>query len=190
MCVCWGCMISSFPFRAGKCLTSLRRKEGKDSTAPPWPGPSPTRSRQPSLVRPRPLQLPPSSLGPGPRDSQGLEATEAAEGAPVHRFQLVPRQHQLLHAGCTVKCALPHLLDPVVTQISGGRDRTGQDSGREQPALQPRGDSGVPPGLRTGWGRLHLELPDLRSSAPVPQEAGSPDPHGVGGEVTFVKQTV
>ena len=132
VCVCWGCMISSFPFRAGKCLTSLWQKEGKDSTAPPRPAPGPTGSRQPSLVRPRPLQLPPSSLGPGARDSQGLEATEAAEGAPVHRFQLVPRQHQLLHSGRTVICTLPHFLDPVVTQISGARDRTGQDSGRGQ----------------------------------------------------------
>ena len=105
-------------------------------------------------------------------------------------LQLVPRQHQLLHAGRAVKRALSHLLDSVVTQVSGGRDRTGQDSGREWPALQPRGDCGEPPGLRTASGRLHLGLPDLRSSAPVPQEAGNPDPHGVGGEVTFVEQTV
>ena len=100
---------------------------GQPSLAPPClPSPS---------LRPWPRPLPaspapPSGRGPGPRDSQGLEAAEAAERAPVRRLQLVPRQHQLLHAGRAIKSALFHLLDSVVTQVSGGRDRMGQDSGR------------------------------------------------------------
>lgn len=127
VCVCWGCMLSSLPFRAGKCLTSLWRKEAKDSAAQAGP----TRPRQASPHWPLPASpAPPSGRGPGPRDSQGLEAAEAAERAPVRRLQLVPRQHQLLHAGRAIKSALFHLLDSVVTQVSGGRDRMGQDSGR------------------------------------------------------------
>lgn len=135
--------------------------------------------------------LPRSGLGPGPGNSQGLEAAEATEHAPMHRFQLVPRQHQLLQAGRSVEGTLSHLLDPVVTQVSGRRGRTGQDAGREWRDLQPAGDSKVPPGPRTGWWRLHLGLPDVWSSAPVPQEAGSPaPPWGVDGRTTCVKQTV
>ena len=75
--------------------------------------------------------LPPSGLGPGPGNSQGLEAAEATEHAPMHCFQLVPCQHQLLQAGRSVKGTLSHLLDLIVTQVSGrrGQKRSGRREG-------------------------------------------------------------
>lgn len=89
----------------------------------------PGRIRRASPPRPSRTSRPHHPLGPG--HSQGLEATEAAEHAPVHRLQLVPREHQLLHARGTVEGALSHFLDLIVAQVSGerGQDGSGQTRG-------------------------------------------------------------
>lgn len=39
----------------------------------------------------------------------------------MHGLQLVSRQHQLLHACCSIEGTLPHLLDPIIAQVSGRR---------------------------------------------------------------------
>jgi hypothetical protein len=39
----------------------------------------------------------------------------------VHGLQLVPRQHQLLHAGRSIEGTLPHFLDPIIAQVSRRR---------------------------------------------------------------------
>lgn len=86
-----------------------------------------------------PSVIPLHQAGPEPKPgySQCLEATEAPEHASVHGLQLVPRQHQLLHACCSVEGTLPHLLDPVVAQVSRRKGRSGrirQMEGAQPPA--------------------------------------------------------
>lgn len=92
---------------------------GWDRTESCRPGPLPG----PAPASPIPLPSRPLGAWPQPQHSQGLEAAEASEHAPVHRLQLVPRQHQLLHAGGPVKGALSHLLDLIIAQVSRRRDR-------------------------------------------------------------------
>lgn len=114
------------------------------------------------------LALPsPSGLGPGPGRSQGLEAAEAAEHAPMHRFQLVPGQHQLLHARRSIKGTLSHLLDLIVTQVSRRRGESG--AGYRKGIVSPAasGDSQVT--LDKDW---VVRFPDVRSTAPVAVEQG------------------
>lgn len=108
------------------------------------PGPGLPPASLPSLSD----ALPPTSLQAVAQAQhlQGLEATEATEHAPVHHLQLVPCQHQLLHAHCSIKGALSHLLDLVVTQVSRRRGQMGQDRCRQGvtgPAANPWSEDGV-----------------------------------------------
>lgn len=137
-------MLSSFPSSAGKCLAPLWLQEGRHSACQDR---TQAQELPASLRNPRLMALPShllAGLGPGSRHSQGLEAAEAPEHASMQRFQLVPGQHQLLHAGRSIEGTLSHLLDLIVTQVSRRRGQSG--SGYRQGIMSPaaRGDSPVP----------------------------------------------
>lgn len=137
-------MLSSFPSSAGKCLAPLWLQEGRHSACQDR---TQAQELPASLCNPRLMALPShllAGLGPGSRHSQGLEAAEAPEHASMQRFQLVPGQHQLLHAGRSIEGTLSHLLDLIVTQVSRRRGQSG--SGYRQGIMSPaaRGDSLVP----------------------------------------------
>lgn len=101
-----------------------------------------------SLHSPAVIPLCPKAVPePKPRYSQCLEATEAPEHAPMHGLQLVSRQHQLLHTCCSIEGTLPHLLDPIIAQVSRRR--------------------GTERGGSSGWRELSPQLPDTGFSASV-----------------------
>lgn len=132
-----------------------------------YPGPGAARQAMNPPLMPLPSHAL-LGLGPGPGHSQGLEATEAAEHAPMHCFQLVPGQHQLLHACCSIKGTLSHLLDLVVTQVSRRRKQSGAGCRKGIVRPAPSGDPEAP--LHKDW---TVGLPDIWSSAPVAMEQGA-----------------
>ena len=123
-----------------------------------------------SLCNPPLMPLPSHpllGLGPGPGHSQGLEAAEATEHAPMHCFQLVPGQHQLLHVCRSIKGTLSHLLDLIVAQVSRRRGQSGAGCRKGIVSPAASGDSQAP--LDKDW---MVGLPEVWSSAPAAVEQG------------------
>lgn len=125
-------MLNSFLGKALKCWITLTTAATPQAKTAPRSNPVPASP-------PRLSQIPLSSLLPwalAPLHSQGLEAGEASEHAPMHVLQLVGCQQQLLHAGCSVKGALAHLLDLIVAQVSKRDRTTGENQGEQRVGVQ------------------------------------------------------